>query len=257
MAASLFSHKGHHVRHSAHVCLPRCVLARCRSPQGVQAASLRAAKSRADHILLSRPNQHSCACLPVSQASVPCLLCGITLLPRPAAYPAVLAAALRRTGLNGSAADQAVAALQALPAALGSVASLVQGGIDVLNDTVQQASPPGQPDRGGALVVGGLVGWGWGGGFGMGVGGSRAGDACVPPRQGLQHWLSSQLSLKYCHPSCPRNTFPPRPAGTLRNPADRGRDSCRLGGHNHVHPGHLALQPDCRPAPWLHLITRA
>ncbi len=63
----------------------------------------------------------------------------------PTVYPAVLAATLRRVGLNASATNRAVAALQALPTALDSVASSVQGGIDVLNNTVQQASLPAQP----------------------------------------------------------------------------------------------------------------
>ncbi|KAL4451392.1 hypothetical protein ABPG77_009472 [Micractinium sp. CCAP 211/92] len=47
----------------------------------------------------------------------------------------LLAATLRRVGLNASATNRAVAALQALPTALDSVASSVQGGIDVLNNT--------------------------------------------------------------------------------------------------------------------------
>ncbi|KAL4420686.1 hypothetical protein ABPG75_010342 [Micractinium tetrahymenae] len=50
----------------------------------------------------------------------------------------LLAAALRRVGTNASIADQVMAALQGLPAALDIIASSVQSGINMLNNTMQQ-----------------------------------------------------------------------------------------------------------------------
>lgn len=184
-----------------------------RAAQGIWASVVRQTKRPTLHIrtnrlcwAVSKQTKHIMAILAPCHQHIPTV------------YPPVLAATLRRVGLNASATNRAVAALQALPTALDSVASSVQGGIDVLNNTVQQASLPAQPreeaqkspkltvDRKAQSIV-----------FGLCRGGSF--EKCNPS------WSAAQ-----CRPS----------------PADGERYPRRLGGPDHVHSGHVALHPHSR-----------